>query len=127
MIERPPVRLWRYLPRVRCTAWDARPVQAPPLQLKLVGTVTGPQGHQYAILEDLRTQGVQALYQIGDSVQQALLRDIRATCVEFDTGGPSEVLCFQDDTDVAKTTGRRPVLPPAPAHATASPGGPRVH
>ena len=73
---------------------DVPTQQAISLQLKLVGTVTSLQGRQYAILEELHTQGAQAVYQMGDAVRQALLVHIRPTCVEFDTRGQSEVLCF---------------------------------
>ena len=58
---------------------------------------------QYAIIADLTRQGVQAMYQIGDSIQQAWLVDIQPTCVLFDRGGQEEALCFSNSEPREKT------------------------
>lgn len=91
-------------------------IQATQLQLKLVGTAAGIHGRYYAIIEDLGKRGVQAVYQIGDAIQQALIAEIRPMCVLLDRGGQYESLCFQQDNMETKATLRAPpVAPPQPA------------
>jgi general secretion pathway protein C len=51
------------------------------LQLKLVGTVAGADSQYFAIIEDLSKRGTQALYHIGDIVQNAVVAEIRRMCV----------------------------------------------
>ena len=68
------------------------------LQLKLVGTVIGENYPHYAIIEDLRNRGFQALYQVGDAIQDALIADIRPKCVVFDKAGQYESLCFPEES-----------------------------
>jgi type II secretory pathway component PulC len=79
--------------------------------------VTSPQGHQYAIIADLTKQGAQAMYQIGDSIQQAWLVDIQPRCVLLDRGGQEEALCFSKNELVETTRQRRTALQPAPPRA----------
>jgi type II secretory pathway component PulC len=93
-----------------------------PLQLKLVGTVTNTNGQPYALIEDLRQPDAQAVYQIGDTIQSALLADIHPTCIMLEQGGQEEWLCFQPDEGMVKTTRSRPALPPAASHPTDAPG-----
>jgi type II secretory pathway component PulC len=97
---------------------DAPPRQVMPLQLKLVGTITNTNGQPYALIEDLHQPGAQAVYQIGDTIQSALLADIHPTCVVLEQGGQEEWLCFQADEGMVKTTRSRPALPPAASHLT---------
>jgi type II secretory pathway component PulC len=94
-----------------------QPLQTQPLSLQLVGSVTSTQGHQYAIIADLTKQGVQAVYQIGDSIQQAWLVDIQPTCVLLDRGGQEEALCFSNNEPVEKKRQRRTVRQPASSRA----------
>jgi type II secretion system protein C len=100
-----------------------KPVEAPPvtsdiqatqLQLKLVGTAAGPHGRYYAIIEDLSKRGVQAVYQIGDAIQNALIAEIRPMCVLLDRGGQYESLCFQQDNMGTKAAPRAPSAAPPP-------------
>jgi general secretion pathway protein C len=89
-------------------------IQATQLQLKLAGTVTGADNTRFAIIEDLSQRGTQAVYQIGDAIQNALIVEIRPECVVLDKGGQYESLCFQYDTEGTKTARRRPPPPPPP-------------
>ena len=91
--------------------------QTHPLSLQLVGSVISTQGHQYAIIADLTKQGVQAMYQIGDSIQQAWLVDIQPRCILLDRGGQEETLCFSNNEPVEKTRQRRTALQPASPRA----------
>lgn len=88
-------------------------IEATELQVRLVGTVVGADNQQYAIIEDLKKRGVQALYQVGDPILTALLVEIRSKCVVLDEGGRYEALCFpqQDAGDTGVPAG----LPPPAA------------
>lgn len=95
------------------TAPDPSPtpvaVQEPiqPLQLKLVGTVAGGQAQRFAIFEDKASAGTQALYQVGDVVQQAKIVDIRPDCVIFDRNGQRDTLCFETEETRGKPGARQ--------------------
>jgi general secretion pathway protein C len=91
-----------------------QPIQATQLQLKLVGTVAGADSQYFAIIEDVSKRGTQALYHIGDIVQNAVVAEIRRTCVVLDKGGQFESLCFQQD-EADTTSGATPPLPAAAA------------
>ncbi len=84
-------------------------VSATPLPLKLVGIMAGtrPQAPRFAIIESTGSPPGQALYQVGDSVQQIFIVDILPGCVVFDRGGSQQKLCFEKDAGTA----------PAPAAA----------
>ncbi len=70
-----------------------------PLPLKLVGTVAGADVPRFAILESTGNPPGQAVYQVGDMVQQVVIVDIRPDCVVLERGaGQRESLCFQLDT-----------------------------
>lgn len=87
------------------------PVKPTELQLKLVGSAAGDPHQRYAIVEDLNSRGAQTVYQIGDSIQGALVVDITPACVVLDKGGGSgqyESLCFEHEANGAK-----PVKPPS--------------
>ena len=71
-----------------------KPIQETQLQLKLAGTVVGAQNQYYAIIEDLTQRGSQALYQVGDAIQDAHIAEILPKCVVFDKRGKYERLCF---------------------------------
>jgi general secretion pathway protein C len=93
------------------------PIQATQLQLKLVGTVAGVNNQYFAIIEDGSKRGAQAVYQIGDMVQNVLLAEIRHTCVLLDKGGQYESLCFQQEESegAAGQTSALPPTEPTPA------------
>jgi general secretion pathway protein C len=87
-------------------------IQATQLQLKLVGIAAGADDQAYAIIEDLTKRGTQALYQVGDTIQNVVIAEIRSTCVLFNRGGQYEVLCFQHDG--VETKGPQSRQPPPP-------------
>ena len=89
----------------------AQPMQATQLQLKLVGTVAGVNNQYFAIIEDTSKRGAQAVYHIGDIVQNALIVEIRRMCVVLDKGGQYESLCFLQDEPEA-TPGQKSSLAP---------------
>ena len=97
---------------------DVATRQGMPLPLKLVGTVIRTYGQPYAMIENLRQQGAQAVYQIGDTIQHALIADIRPSCILLAQEGQEEWLCFQLDESVVGTTQSRPALPSAAADTT---------
>src|SRR5262245_25723716 len=80
----------------------AEPPPAPPepppapLPFKLVGTVAGSNAQRFAILESTANPPGQAVYQVGDMVQQAVIVDIRPDCVVLEKrAGQRESLRFQ--------------------------------
>ena len=98
---------------------------ATPLPFKLVGTVAGRPASRFVILETTANPPGQAVYQVGDMVQQVVIVDIRPDCVVVERGeGRRESLCFQADSGIAPQSavpapGARPVAvapapPPAP-------------
>ena len=101
-------------------------VPATPLPLKLVGIMAGrhAQGPRYAIIESLGSPPGQALYQVGDSVQQVFIVDILPTCVVLERGGGQQKLCFEKDAGTAPTPGATPraAAVPAPVPPPTSPG-----
>jgi len=76
---------------------ESQPIQETQLQLKLAGTVVGVQSQYYAIIEDLTQRGSQALYQVGDTIQDARIAEILPKCVVFDKRGQYERLCFPQE------------------------------
>ena len=85
------------------------PIKATELQLKLAGAAAGEPHQRYAIIEDLSNRGAQTVYQIGDSVQGVLVVDINPNCVVLDKGGGQyESLCFEHETNAAKSLTRLP-------------------
>lgn len=75
---------------------------ATPLPFKLVGTVAGANALRFAILETTVQPAGQAVYQVGDMVQQVVIVDIRSDCVVLERGeGRRESLCFQADSGTA--------------------------
>ena len=65
-----------------------------PGPLKLAGIVASNTGLQYAIIEDLSQQSAQAVYEIGDSIQQAFSTAISPTCVMLAHGEQEAKLCL---------------------------------
>jgi general secretion pathway protein C len=103
-------------------------VPATPLPLKLVGIMAGRQAQapRFAIIESLGSPPGQAIYQVGDSVQQVFIVDILPRCVVLDRGGEQQKLCFEKDAGTAPVPGAAPraavapVPPPAPRPGDAS-------
>jgi general secretion pathway protein C len=93
------------------------------LPLKLVGVIAGKktQAPRFAIIESMASPPGQAVYQVGDSVQQVFIVDILPSCVVLDRGGGQQKLCFEKDAGTAPAPGAAPraaaaapVPPPAP-------------
>lgn len=100
------------------------PAPAPPLQLKLVGTVAGTNATRFAILEATGHPPGQAVYQVGDIVQQAVIVDIRPDCVVFETSAKQrETLCFQQETGTGLQ--KQSAAPALPGRAGVA--APRTH
>src|SRR5712691_6948049 len=103
-------------------------VPATPLPLKLVGIMAGTkaQAPRFAIIESTGSPPGQAVYQVGDSVQQVFIVDILPGCVVLDRGGEQQKLCFEKDAGTAPAPGAAPraaaapVPPPAPRPGDAS-------
>jgi len=74
-------------------------VPATPLPLKLVGIMAGKQAQapRFAIIESTGNPPGQAVYQVGDSVQQVFIVDILPGCVVLDRGGGQQKLCFEKE------------------------------
>jgi general secretion pathway protein C len=103
----------------RTTAPPPPPPEAPatPLPLKLVGIMAGTKARapRFAIIESTGSQPGQAVYQVGDSVQQVFIVDILPGCVVLDRGGGQQKLCFEKDAGTASTPGAAPRAAVAPA------------
>src|SRR6266571_3039240 len=97
---------------------------ATPLPLKLVGTVAGADALRFAILESTGNPPGQAVYQVGDMVQQVVIVDILPNCVVLDRDGARQELCLDTGatpppqsavpTPGAGQRTAAPVPPPAP-------------
>jgi type II secretory pathway component PulC len=71
-----------------------QPLPAQPGLLKLVGVIARTTGPQYVIIEDLSQRSAQAVYEIGDSIQQAFITAISPTCVVLAHGEQATRLCL---------------------------------
>jgi general secretion pathway protein C len=107
-----------------------RPLEVPatPLPLKLVGIMAGKQAQapRFAIIESTGSPPGQAVYQVGDSVQQVFIVDILPGCVVLDRGGGQQKLCFEKDAGAAPAPGATPraaAVAPAPAPPPSDAGG----
>jgi general secretion pathway protein C len=102
-------------------------VPATPLPLKLVGIMAGKQAQapRFAIIESTGNPPGQAVYQVGDSVQQVFIVDILPGCVVLDRGGGQQKLCFEKDAGAAPAAGtplRAAAVAPAPMPPASQPG-----
>src|SRR5262245_10700431 len=92
-------------------------VPATPLPLKLVGIMAGTKAQvpRFAIIESTGNPPGQAVYQVGDSVQQVFIVDILPGCVVLDRGGEQQKLCFEKDAGTAPVAGAasRAAIPPS--------------
>ena len=77
-------------------------------------------------LNQLANPPGQAVYQVGDIVQQVVIVDIRPDCVVLEKGGGQrETLCFQQDTGAAS---QQQSAVPAPGGRQSAPApGPERH
>jgi len=101
-------------------------VLAVPLPLKLAGAVAGARtnGRGFAIIESTGNPPGQAVYQVGDMVQQVVIVDILPNCVVLDRDGAWQELCLDTGatpppqsavpTPGAGQRTAAPVPPPAP-------------
>jgi general secretion pathway protein C len=96
-------------------------VPAPPLPLKLVGIMaeTKTPAPRFAIIESTGSPPGQAVYQVGDRVQQALIVDILPGCVVLNRAGGQQKLCFEEETETAPApnAARRATAAPVPSPA----------
>jgi general secretion pathway protein C len=99
-------------------------VPATPLPLKLVGIMAGTKAQvpRFAIIESTGNPPGQALYQVGDSVQQVFIVDILPRCVVLDRGGEQQKLCFEKDAGTAPVPGAAPRAAAAPVPSAPRPG-----
>jgi len=101
-------------------------VPATPLPLKLVGIMAGTKARvpRFAIIESTGNPPGQAVYQVGDSVQQVFIVDILPGCVVLDRGGEQQKLCFEKDAGTAPVSGAAPrAAVPLPAPRPGDAGG----
>lgn len=94
-------------------------VQGARLELRLVGVVTGGKVQRYAILEDTKNRGVQALYHIGDVIEQSSIVDMDKSCVYFETRGQREKLCFEQEGEAESKAESRATPPSSRPRAAA--------
>jgi len=101
-------------------------VPTTPLPLRLVGIMAGTKATspRFAIIESTGNPPGQAVYQVGDSVQQAFIVDILPNCVVLDRGGGQQKLCFEKDAGTAPGPApRAAVAAPAPGPQPGDAGG----
>lgn len=103
-------------------------VPTTPLPLRLVGIMAGTKATspRFAIIESTGSPPGQAVYQVGDSVQQVFIVDILPSCVVLDRGGGQQKLCFEKDAGTAPAPGAAPrvaVTAPAPPPQPGGAGG----
>lgn len=92
-----------------------------PLQVKLMGTIAGTRARDAAIIEAPGQPGGQAIYQLGDTIQQATLVEIRPDCVVFERAKKQrETVCFQQDSAPSTTPQTSQSVAPAQPQRTAA-------
>lgn len=92
-------------------------VKETPLQLKLTGTATSDDGANYAFIEDAAKRGHQQLYQVGDTIENRIIVEIRNDCVILEQNGKYEQLCFPNRQNSAGALPERQGLLNAAADA----------
>lgn len=103
-------------------------VPTTPLPLRLVGVIAGTKATspRFAIIESTGSPPGQAVYQVGDSVQQVFIVDILPSCVVLDRGGGQQKLCFEKDAGTTSASGTVPrvaAVAPAPVPQPGDAGG----
>lgn len=73
---------------------DVESLEQTKLNLKLWGTVSGTDGGDYAVIEDVKARA-QNLYRAGDSIQTATVKEIFREKVVLTVNGKNEVLQMQ--------------------------------
>jgi general secretion pathway protein C len=76
-------------------ALDLDKLKQTEMKLKLWGTVTGPDGQTYAVIEDQKTRE-QSLYRPGDTIQNAAVKLVLRQKVVLTVGGRDEVLGMEE-------------------------------
>jgi general secretion pathway protein C len=110
------------LPRAAAPPPPPPDVLATPLPLKLVGILaeTKAPAPRFAVIESTGSAPSQAIYQVGDRVQQVVIVDILPGCVVLKRDGAQQQLCFEAITetapapDAALRAAAAPVPSPAP-------------
>jgi general secretion pathway protein C len=85
------------------------------LKLKLWGTVTGPDGQTYAVIEDPKTRE-QLLYRPGDTIQKAGVKMVLRQKVVLNVDGRDEVL-MMEEPGITRAAAPGPVAETAPRPA----------
>ena len=79
------------------------------LKIRLLGTIAGNQQNTLAIIEEISDK-TQALYRVGDSVQEGIIKSIFRGKVVLGVGDRDEILMMgdsgRDDSEVRESTGR---------------------
>ena len=81
------------------------------LKLKLWGTVTGQTTETYAVIEDTKLRK-QTLYQVDDTVQNAIVKEIHREKVILDVDGTYEVLEMEKIKSASASSARRSASAP---------------
>ena len=95
---------------------DVAKLKQTDLKLILWGTVTGPGGYAYAVIEDSKAKS-QGLYRINDSIQDATLSHIFREKVVLNVNGKNEVLAIEEFRLARKGKPSPTRTPPAAAPA----------
>ena len=95
------------------------------LKLRLWGTVTGPDGQTYAVIEDPKTRE-QLLYRPGDTVQKAVVKMVLRQKVVLNVDGRDEVLIMEEPGILRAAGGPGLVAEAAPAPRLAADPGAQV-
>jgi general secretion pathway protein C len=85
------------------------------LKLKLWGTVTGPDGQTYAVIEDPKTRE-QLLYRPGDAIQKATVKMVLRQKVVLNVDGRDEVL-MMEEPGIMRAAATGPAAEAAPRSA----------
>ncbi|GAB6097746.1 general secretion pathway protein GspC [Desulfatiferula olefinivorans] len=91
------------------------------LQLTLWGTISGGGALAFAVIEE-KTTRQQALYKVGDRIQDATLTHVLRNKVVLNVNGKDQILEVSDAAGMGGTPGHR--MMPAPDYADAAPSGP---
>lgn len=103
-------------PVVSTQTVDVNALEETRLELKLWGTVSGGPSVNYAVIEDLKTRE-QNLYQVGDAIQNAAVKDVLREKVVLTINGKDEILQMQDlDTGRGQTSTQTVAPSESPTH-----------
>jgi general secretion pathway protein C len=91
------------------------------LQLTLWGTISGGEALAWAIIEEKKTRQ-QALYKVGDRIQDATLTHVLRNKVVLNVNGKDQILEVSDAAGMGGAPGQR--MMPSPSYADGPPTGP---